>query len=210
MNFVQFDPRAIFRLAKKWTKRVGAKTQNWHLFAKTRLNQQLLPFKHEKKNQPDNKYKKCCQSPVPSYSTVQVSRTRSWLCFPPSQRNKSLSTRNNPHQNVTEGRVLQTCNLAPRLNSQNKDHVKCHGRSATFPRMLTQHSKEGHPSPKIYQNEVYYSLEWHLDLTKKLKPGDNCDGWSATIPWMVIHIGNQPEGSVPQTWNLAHRLSSEN
>ena len=26
---------------------------------------------------------------------------------------------------------------------------------------------------------------WHLDLTHKLRPGDNCQGWSPTIPRMV-------------------------
>ena len=39
-------------------------------------------------------------------------RPRSWLCFPP------VTTRNNnnPHQNLPDKSVLQTCNLAPRLN----------------------------------------------------------------------------------------------
>ena len=38
------------------------------------------------------------------------------------------------------------------------------------------------------QKEVYYRFEiWHLDITKKLRPGDNYQGWSPTIPRMVTH-----------------------
>ena len=41
---------------------------------------------------------------------------------------------------------------------------------ATIPRMITHHSKDGHPSFKIYQKEEHYRLEiWHLDLAHKIK-----------------------------------------
>ena len=48
--------------------------------------------------------------------------------------------------------------------------MKWHGWSATIPRMVTHHSKEGHPPFKIYQKEEYYRLEiWHLDITYEIK-----------------------------------------
>ena len=37
--------------------------------------------------------------------------------------------------------------------------MKCDGWSATIPRMVTHHSKDGHPPSKIYQKEEYYRLE---------------------------------------------------
>ena len=43
---------------------------------------------------------------------------------------------------------------------------KCHGWSATIPRMVQHHPMDGHPTSKIkiYQNEVYYRHGiWHLD-----------------------------------------------
>ena len=36
--------------------------------------------------------------------------------------------------------------------------------------------------------KVYYRLGiWHINFITKLRPGDNCYGWSATIPIMVTH-----------------------
>ena len=115
--------------------------------------------------------------------------------------------------------VLQAWNLASRLNSQNQDQVKYHGWSATIPRMVTHHPKDGHPPSKIkiYQTEVYYRLGiWHLDLIHKIKTQ-----WQ--LPWMVSHyphdghppppshgwsltIQNLPDGIVLQTWNLVSRI----
>ena len=92
--------------------------------------------------------------------------------------------------------------------------MNCHG--WLFPRMVTRHPKDGHPPSKTYQKEVYYRLEiWHMDLTHKIKT-------RLKLLWMVSHhqqdgllpskgwlptIQNLTEGSVLQTWNLAHRLN---
>ena len=46
---------------------------------------------------------------------LQLDRVGVDFVFPPSQ----LTTKNNPRQNQPEGSVLQTWNLAHRLNSQN-------------------------------------------------------------------------------------------
>ena len=54
---------------------------------------------------------------------------------PPSQ---GWST---PIQNIPERIVLQPWNLVSRIDQQNLDQVKCHGWSATIPRMVTHHSK---------------------------------------------------------------------
>ena len=51
-------------------------------------------------------------------STVQVSRTRSWLCFPPS---KAQVSNMSPHQNLPEGSVLHTFYFIHKLNSQNEN-----------------------------------------------------------------------------------------
>ena len=54
--------------------------------------------------------------------------------------------------------------------------------------MVTHHPKVGYQPSEIKQKEVYYRLViCHIDLIMKLRPGDNCHGWSATIPWMGIH-----------------------
>ena len=71
-------------------------------------------------------------------STVQVSRTRTWLCFPPSQQKY-------PHQNLPEGSTLQTWNLALRLNSQvttaMDGHLLSLGWSPTNPMMVSPRRK---------------------------------------------------------------------
>ena len=52
-----------------------------------------------------------------------------------------------------------------------------------------------------HQKEVFYRLGiWHLDLTYKKKPGDNCYKWSCTVIRMVTHkpedkVGHPPDGS---------------
>ena len=80
-------------------------------------------------------------------------------------------------QNTPKGIVLQTWNLASRINLQNLDQVKCHGWSVTIPRMVTYHPNDSHPPFKIYQKEVYYRLKiWHLGLTHKIKIGWSADG----------------------------------
>ena len=71
----------------------------------------------------------------------------------------------------------------------------CHGWSTTIPRMVTNHSKDGHQPSKIYHKEVYYRLWiWHIDLTHKIKTRWSVmdgqppsPGWSATIQRMVTH-----------------------
>ena len=73
--------------------------------------------------------------------------------------------------------------------------MRCHGWSATIPRMVTHHPKDGHPPFKIYQKDLYYRLEiWHLDLTHKIKTMLSAidgqppsPGWSPTIPRKVTH-----------------------
>ena len=121
-------------------------------------------------------------------------------------------------QNLLEGIVLQTWNLASRLNSPYQDQVKCHGWSATIPSLVTLHPKGGHTLSKIYQKELCYKLEiLHLDLTQKimtrwtvmdglpLSPGWHppFQGWSPTIQ-------NLPKVSLLQTWNLALGFKSQN
>ena len=65
-----------------------------------------------------------------------------------------------------------------------------------------------------HQREVYYKLRiWHLDLAHKLRPGDNCQGWSPIILRMVTNKpkdGHLPEGIILQNKNLALRLNSQN
>ena len=63
-------------------------------------------------------------------------------------------------------------NLVHKHNSQNKDQAKCHGWSATFPRMVTIHFKDGHHpfqgwSPTI-QNLPEGSVLKTLNLPHKL------------------------------------------
>ena len=72
-------------------------------------------------------------------------------------------------QNLPERGVLQTWTLAHIHYSQNQDQVKCHGWSATIPRMVTHHPKDGRPPSKINQKELYYRLGiWYLGLTNKI------------------------------------------
>ena len=72
-------------------------------------------------------------------------------------------------QNIPKRSVVQAKTLAPRLNSQNEDQVKCHGWPATIPRMVTHHPEEGHPQSKIYQKELYNRHGiLHLGLTNKI------------------------------------------
>ena len=110
-----------------------------------------------------------------------------------------------------EESVVQTWNLALRFNSQNKSqvstsmdgHLPSLGWSHTIPRMVT------------HQKEVYYRHGiWHLNSTKLTKPkmGNNFNEWSPILPRMVTHQaknGHPSEGSILQTWNLAHRLNSQ-
>ena len=57
------------------------------------------------------------------------------------------------------------------------------GGQPTHPRMVTNQPKDGHP-----KKEMYYRFGiWHLHITHKLKPGDNCYGWLPTILRMVTH-----------------------
>ena len=60
--------------------------------------------------------------------------------------------------------------------------------------MVTYHLKDGHPQPKDGHPSEGSVLEtWNLAPRLKLKkitPGDNCHGWSPTMPRMVTH---QPE-----------------
>ena len=50
-------------------------------------------------------------------------------------------------------------------------------------------------------------------LLLELKPGNNCYGWSPTIPGMVTNQpkdSHPPEGSILQTQHLAFRLNLQN
>ena len=67
--------------------------------------------------------------------------------------------------------------------------MKCHGWSATILRMVTHHSKDGHPPSKIYPMEEYYRLEiWNLDLTHKIKTRGSTMDFLVKIPRMVTHL----------------------
>ena len=69
------------------------------------------------------------------------------------------------------------------MTTARNGHLPSLGWSPTNPRMVT------------LQKEVYYRLGiWHLDLTHKLRPGDNCQSWSPAIPRMVT---NQPKDGHP-------------
>ena len=61
--------------------------------------------------------------------------------------------------------------------------------------MVTNLPKDGHPPSKIDQKEMYYRLGiWHIDLITKLRPGDNCHGWLASIHKMVTHHTKDKDG----------------
>ena len=47
-------------------------------------------------------------------------------------------------------------------------------------RMVTNHPKSNRRKCTTYRLGI-----WRIDLIKKLRPGDSCHGWSATIPLMV-------------------------
>ena len=65
-------------------------------------------------------------------------------------------------QNIPEGRVLQTWNLALELTN------KIRTRWSAL--MVSHDCKDGQSPSKIYQKEVYNRLGiWHLDLTHKIK-----------------------------------------
>ena len=107
--------------------------------------------------------------------------------------------------------------------------MKYHGWSATILRMVTHHSKDGHPPSKIYKKEEYYTLEiWQLDLTHKIKtrwstmdgqPQSSgwsghppSQGWSPTVLRMVTQLPKSTRRNwiVFQTRNMAFRLNSQN
>ena len=74
------------------------------------------------------------------------------------------------------------------------------GWSPTIQRMVTN------------QKEVYLEFDTVTELAK-LTSGDNCHGWSATIPRMVAHHpkdGHPPERSRLQMRNLGRTLNSQN
>ena len=52
----------------------------------------------------------------------------------------------------------------------------------------------------------------HIDLITKLRPGDNCNGWSATNPWMVTHHSKDRDGHPPSPeWSpISLRLVTHN
>ena len=105
-------------------------------------------------------YRFCLSRWVHFLSNSRLSlKTKSWLCFTPVTRRTRRRTRRTrrrtrrtrtrtPHQNLSEGSVLQTWNLVPRLNWQNKDQVKYNRWSVTIPRMVTPNSRDGHPLSK--------------------------------------------------------------
>ena len=109
-----------------------------------------------------------------------------------------------------EGSILQTRNLALRLNSQNKDqvttamdgHLPFLGWSPANPRMVT------------HRNEVDYRCGiWDIHLTHKTKTKWQLP-WIVTYHyWMVTHQpkdGYPPEGHKLHTRNLAPRLNLQN
>ena len=76
--------------------------------------------------------------------------------------------------------------------------------------MVSHHHQNGHPQSKIYQEEVQYRHGiWQIDLITKLRPGDYCHGWSATIPWMDTHYSKDSHPPSPgwSQWSpISHRL----
>ena len=81
---------------------------------------------------------------------------------------------------------------------------------------MVSHHPQGHPKSKIYQKELYYRLNiCQLDFAHKIKTRWSAMdgqppslGWSSSIPRVVIHHQNLPEGIVLQTWNFAPWLNS--
>ena len=84
-------------------------------------------------------------------------------------------------------------------------------------KLVTYHPLDGHPltlgwSPT--RRKCTTDLEFGTyTLLSKLTPGDNCQGWSPTIPRMVTHQpkdGHPTEACMLQTRNLTLRLISQN
>ena len=83
--------------------------------------------------------------------------------------------------------------------------------------MVIHNPWEGHPptqgwSPTRRKCTKDFEFCNYTSLTK-LTPGDNCHGWSHTMPRRVSRQpkdDHPPEGSILQTWNLALKLYSQN
>ena len=76
------------------------------------------------------------------------------------------------HTKKTNGKNCLAFNLTIKQYRAMDGQPPSIGWSATILRMVTHHSKDGHPPSKIkiYQNEVYFRLGiWHLDLIHKIK-----------------------------------------
>ena len=124
------------------------------------------------------------------------------LVFPPSQ----LTITNNPHQNLPEGNVLQTWNLATTVSSQNQDQVKCHvwsGQpisrwwSATF-----QNLQEG----ILFQAWNFaHKIKTNFQLHHK-----NGQEWSTIIQNMVTHFPKDYHPTISRQWYQAWTPTNQN
>ena len=96
-------------------------------------------------------------------------------------------------------------------------HLPSLGWLPTILGMVTHQPKNGHPLTfgwSSTRRKCSTDLEFGTyTLLSKLTPGDNCHGWSPTIPRRVTRQPKDdqpPKGSVLQTWNLALRFNSQN
>ena len=110
---------------------------------------------------------------------------------------KNKNKNKNPHQNLSEGGVLEGWNLTQRLLMGFWLSLRVRGRNEPC------HKKNKKNPTKIYQNEVHYRIEiWHWNLTHIIKTSKQLPwmfsqpsqdghlptpGLSPTILWMVTH-----------------------
>ena len=101
-----------------------------------------------------------------------------------------------PIQNLTEGSVLQTCNLAHRLNHKIKTRWQ-------WPSVVSYHSLDGHPpsqgqgwSPSIPRLRMF---------TQNLQNGHPASpGWAPINLMLVTHYSKSPSQMLLPSFPIAH------
>ena len=103
-------------------------------------------------------------------------KTKSWLCFTPVTRTTTTTTTRTPHQNISEGGVLEGWNLTHRpimgfwlsLGVQ-MTHVTRRTRRTSPKSTITEHTKNLIVAPKIlsdpkfFQNQYFFQTQIFFD-----------------------------------------------